>query len=200
MPLRGVACRVSPTRTSSAALHPYRERRAQWQRVALPTHGRYSGSWLPIGYFTLAGFGTSSRILSGVAKTAIAGRSKSFCTSHGVGATELHAHQFDIIKDTVDVGTVFRPGVFVRLFRRDKLRQAISLVRARPKRYHHHWPFNGRNATMRQKSTKRSTNWSASTRDGARYFARNGVEPVTLEYEAASVKSRWSAWSVSQRL
>ena len=106
-------------------------------------------------------------------------------TSNGVGATKLHAHQFDIIKDTVDVGTVFRPGVFVRLFRRDKLRQAISLVRARStKRYHHHWPFNGQERYDAAEIHEAINELVGINARWTRYFARNGVEPVTLEYEA----------------
>lgn len=105
-------------------------------------------------------------------------------TPNGCFAMKLHAVQLDRLLTGGRVEGAFPNPIFVRLYRRDLLGQAISLYRARyGSQYHAHLPperpvaFDA--AAIRQmmvELTRSNARW-------ALYFARNGITPLAIAYE-----------------
>lgn len=105
-------------------------------------------------------------------------------TTNGVFAMKLHTWHFDRLSEAMRLTDVFPNPMFVRLTRRDRLRQAISLVRARQTNsYHAHTAkaaeevYDADDIARTLKDVIRlSSRWDA-------YFARNGIDPLRIEYE-----------------
>lgn len=105
-------------------------------------------------------------------------------TPNGCMATKLHGQHFDRISPHVSLADAFPDVRFVRLTRRDLLLQAISLVRARQTQsFHAHVPPVGDAsfdaaaiASALVEIVEYRARWSL-------FFARNGIEPLVLEYE-----------------
>jgi LPS sulfotransferase NodH len=105
-------------------------------------------------------------------------------TNNGCFAMKLHAVQLERLLTGSRVETAFPNPVFVRLYRRDLLAQAISLYRARyGSQYHAHLPaarpvdFDAAAIqAMMVELTRSKARW-------ALYFARNGVTPLAIAYE-----------------
>lgn len=122
-------------------------------------------------------------------------------TQNGILAVKLHSWHMERLLHFGRLTTAFPMPVFVRLTRRDKLGQAISLVRARQTMaFHAHWDKSAAehyDPTAIHEVLKGlialSGRWTA-------YFSRNGVEPLHLDYEdlqrdpqAALRKIAWRA-------
>jgi trehalose 2-sulfotransferase len=114
-------------------------------------------------------------------------------TPNGCLATKLHAQHFDRISKHISLADLFPDMRFVRLTRRDLLRQAISLVRARQtESFHAHvspvrdaWFDEAGIASALAEIAKFRARWSV-------FFARNGIEPVLLDYEDVVRHPSWS--------
>ena len=106
-------------------------------------------------------------------------------TSNGCFAMKLHVVQLERLLTGGRVEAAFPNPVFIRLYRRDLLAQAISLYRARyGSQYHAHLPAERPVAfdatairAMMVELTRGKARWEL-------YFARNGVTPLVLAYEA----------------
>jgi trehalose 2-sulfotransferase len=105
-------------------------------------------------------------------------------TTNGCFAMKLHPIWLDRLLSGARVEAAFPNPVFVRLFRRDLLAQAISLYRARGAgKYHAHIParrtidYDGaaiQRALIEQ--VHNTARWQV-------YFARNGLQPLAIAYE-----------------
>lgn len=107
-------------------------------------------------------------------------------TPNGVFATKLHAWQFDRVRGAIDLFGRFDRRVFVHLYRRDVLGQAISLVRARQtNRYHHDDPEGeGRGESFDAEALDRTVaDLCLNRARWLRFFAKNGLEPIEVAYE-----------------
>ena len=107
-------------------------------------------------------------------------------TGNGVFCMKLHSQHFDrLVEAKVPLEQVFPNPVFVWLTRKDKLGQAISLCRARQsRRYHEYWgsdapeAYDGESLSrILNEVTMLAMRWDC-------YFARNGVDPLHVTYEA----------------
>ena len=105
-------------------------------------------------------------------------------TRNGICAIKMHCAQFDRIKSVLSLSRIFFPALFVRLHRRDKLRQAISLVRARQTMRFHH--FSSPKGTEQYDPVLISNTLDELIQTHARwtrYLQTNDVELVDVEYE-----------------
>jgi len=105
-------------------------------------------------------------------------------TLNGCFAMKLHTVQLDRLLTGSRVEASFPNLVFVRLYRRDLLDQAISLYRARySSQYHAHVP---QERAVDFNSAAIRTAMIELARSRARwevYFARNAVQPLAIAYE-----------------
>jgi LPS sulfotransferase NodH len=115
-------------------------------------------------------------------QTAIAHRAGT--TPDGCFSMKLHMWHFERLAAEAGFAEAFPKPHFVRLVRRDILAQAISLFRARQTDNFHSgaaeteapvFDADGIETTLRELVQSRSR-WEL-------YFARNGITPLTLEYE-----------------
>lgn len=105
-------------------------------------------------------------------------------TPNGCFAMKMHAVHLDRLLGAVRLTTAFPNPIFVRLFRRDLLGQAISLYRARQANQYHAHVLAEREARFDAEAIRGAL--IELVRGRARwelYIARNGLRPLAIAYE-----------------
>ena len=112
-------------------------------------------------------------------------------TPNGIFAMKIHPWQFDkLMKEGVLLSEAFPQRVFLWISRRDRLRQAISLFRARQTdRYHEYRQPQALEQYDRTSILHTLDEIVQSSARWTQYFARNGIDPLVVWYEDLEANS-----------
>jgi LPS sulfotransferase NodH len=109
----------------------------------------------------------------------------SHATPNGVLALKLFPSHLERAARDVHLWEFFPEPVFIRVSRNDLLRQAISLARAwQTKKWVSHWKGNGAQPTYSKQDIDQALlNITNENAQWDRYFARNQITPLMVQYE-----------------
>jgi LPS sulfotransferase NodH len=105
-------------------------------------------------------------------------------TANGCFAMKTHPAHVDRLLQGGSVAVAFPNPVFVRLYRRDLVAQAVSLYRARASDRYHAFVAAGREVGFDGEAIRQCLFELVRSRGRCEvYFARNGIEPLAIAYE-----------------
>jgi LPS sulfotransferase NodH len=122
-------------------------------------------------------------------------------TANGCFAMKMHPAHVDRLLQGGSVAAAFFNPVFVRLYRRDLVAQAVSLYRARASDRYHAFVAAEREVEFDGEAIRQCLFELVRSRGRWEvYFARNGIEPLAIAYEDLAADPYTAVGAIGRRV